>query len=357
MNALPSWTAALLILPNGSARGGAVTLEPVRDNTLYESVLGNVSNGKGDHLFAGLSAMAEIRRGLLAFDVAAAVPQGSQITSVELRMNMSRSSVTVPKSIALHRARASWGEGASNALGEEGGGAFAEPCDATWLHRFHPGVSWALAGGDYDPVVSSAIPVGPVGGYVWSSTPAMVADVQAWLDQPAENHGWIVIGDEVAVGTTKRFDTRDHPDLAVRPQLTVLFDPACTGMHPSSEVVRVGAPPNPSALLPGQTTGPLIGRTWDPLIDHTSFAPAAVLDFMGVDLGPPINVPLGIGTLLCTPPPSGQIFFALPGSAFAVPVPSDCGLLGLDACAQGGSLGPALQVELANALDLVIGNT
>lgn len=129
----------------------------------------------------------------------------------------------------------------------------------------------------------------------------------------------------------------------------------CATSAVASETVRLGTPPNPSALVPGLTTRPILGQTWDPAIDHTSFAPGAFLDFVAVDLGPPINVSLSFGTLLCTPPPPSQVFFAVPGNAFAVPVPSGCQFVGQAAVAQGGSVSAGPRIQLANALDLVIG--
>jgi hypothetical protein len=59
----------------------------------------------------------------------------------------------------------------------------------------------------------------------------MVADVQSWLEDPAGNHGWILIGDESAATTVKRFDSREHPDPGVQPLLTIEFGrlgSACT---------------------------------------------------------------------------------------------------------------------------------
>ena len=50
----------------------------------------------------------------------------------------------------------------------------------------------------------------------------MVADVQAWLDNPASNFGWLVLGDETAIATAKRFDTRES---ASPPMLTIEFIP------------------------------------------------------------------------------------------------------------------------------------
>ena len=51
----------------------------------------------------------------------------------------------------------------------------------------------------------------------------MVADVQAWLDNPASNFGWLMLGDETAIATAKRFDTRES---ASPPMLTIEFTPA-----------------------------------------------------------------------------------------------------------------------------------
>ena len=58
---------------------------------------------------------------------------------------------------------------------------------------------------------------------VWSSA-LMASDVQNWLDNPATNFGWIVVGNE-AVPRAKRFDTRENPIVGRRPQLTIEFEP------------------------------------------------------------------------------------------------------------------------------------
>ena len=48
----------------------------------------------------------------------------------------------------------------------------------------------------------------------------MIADVQSWLDNPATNFGWLVLGDESASATAKRFDTRES---ASPPVLTIEY--------------------------------------------------------------------------------------------------------------------------------------
>jgi len=62
----------------------------------------------------------------------------------------------------------------------------------------------------------------------------MVADVQGWLDQPATNFGWILIGNEAAPTTTKRFDTRESPISSNRPVLEVAFTPRTTPVKPDT---------------------------------------------------------------------------------------------------------------------------
>jgi len=124
----------------------------------------------------------------------------------------------------------------------------------------------------------------------------------------------------------------------------------------AAATVRAGNPPNPVVLLAGTPSGPVLGSAWTPRIDHTSFAKTALLDLVAVDLGPPVNVPISYGTLLCVPPPAGQIFSAPPDQAFAIPVPLDCSFLGRSACAQGLSVSRGPRLELTNALDLVFGN-
>lgn len=223
----PSTASLLLAAP---ALAGSVSLEPAADNTLYNSFGGFiVSNGSGEHVFTGTNGSGEPRRALLRFDVAGAVPAGATITSAELRMTMSRTRFDTPaRDTSLHRLLASWGEGASVAYGEEGGGGVPDTGDATWVSRFHPDVPWSGPGasGDFVPAASATIGVTSIGPYVWGSTPAMVADVQSWLDTPASSFGWIVIGDQSGTSSAKRFQSRENGNALERPMLTITFEGA-----------------------------------------------------------------------------------------------------------------------------------
>jgi len=207
----------------GSMNAATISIIPSKDNTLYEydPADGDTSNALGFHFFAGETAMGELRRGVLAFDIAGHIPPGSTIIAVTLSLNMSRTALDDPRTVELHKLLADWGEGTSMASGEEGDGAPATPNDATWRHRFFDTVFWTNEGGDFSATVSATQSVGPIGQYAWSSA-QMVADVQSWLDDPASNFGWLVLGDESISITSKRFDTRES---ASPPVLTIQYIP------------------------------------------------------------------------------------------------------------------------------------
>ncbi len=201
---------------------GVVTLDPIQDNTLCEDTSGSLSNGAGQHMFAGRTASGHIRRSALAFDIASHVPAGSTVNSVALTLHMSRT-ISGPQTIALYRLLVAWGEGISDAGGQEGSCTASTTGDATWVHTFWPTDFWITPGGDFSPTVSASQTVDGVGFYAWGPTVDMVADVQAWLDAPATNFGWLLLGDETALPTSKRFDTRENPELSQRPNLTINF--------------------------------------------------------------------------------------------------------------------------------------
>ena len=207
-------------LPEGAVR---VDLAASQDATLYEDDQGLIASGAGEHLFVGLTNQPGIRRSLIAFDLSA-VPTDARIHSVELTLTLSRTGLPLfANPIALHRATASWGEGATDPTLNEGSGEDALPGDATWVHRTFDDQPWATPGGDFAPDASATTEVGRLGPYTWGPTDAMVADVQAWLDDPGSNRGWALVGDEVTRRGVKRFDSRQRADETKRPVLLVVY--------------------------------------------------------------------------------------------------------------------------------------
>lgn len=218
--------AGLFLAVAVAAHADEVTLVSDRDNTLFEDPNGTVSAGAGPSFFVGRTAQVEkyLRRGLIRFDVAGSVPAGSTIETVELTLHVS-ASVSGNLPCGLHRLLADWGEGTSVPSGAGGQGAPATPSDATWLHTFYNTQFWATPGGDFDPTPSATTQVGAVGSYTWVSTPALVSDVQGWLDNPLANFGWLVRGEETVVSSAKRMDTRENTTPSFRPTLKITFSP------------------------------------------------------------------------------------------------------------------------------------
>lgn len=224
-----------------------VQLTPTMDNTLYEHPSGSLSNGVGIYLFAGRTNQPLNRRALMAFDISA-IPAGATITEVTLKLNCSLSS-SGAHSMALHRVAASWGEGTSNAGSPGGQGANSTTGDATWIHRMFNSDNWSTAGGDFSPAASASTNVTGQGSYTWGSSSGLVDDVQHWLDNPSENFGWILIGNESQNKTAKRFDSRENGTESNRPLLTITYTPP-TGIedHMASvprEAVLFQNRPNP----------------------------------------------------------------------------------------------------------------
>jgi hypothetical protein len=201
-----------------------VVLTPLKDNTLYQTSDGSLSNGAGIHIFAGATAGSQLRRALIAFDVAALIPPGSTITHVTLVLHESQT-VAGTQSTELHRVTADWGQGSSDAgTIRDGIGNFSRPGDATWIHTFFPDRRWSTPGGDFDAVADAIADVNGFGESTWGSSSAMIARVQDWLDHPSANFGWIVIGNEATPRTAKRFDSREVVPESTRPTLTIDFN-------------------------------------------------------------------------------------------------------------------------------------
>src|SRR5438876_4302476 len=258
---------ALSSIGPGLASATIINIHPIKDNTLYEfdPAEGDRSNALGNHFFAGETAMGELRRGVLAFDIAGSIPAGSTILGVTLSLNTSRTASNTPRNVELHKLLADWGEGTSVAPGEEGTGAPATTNDATWRHRFFDTIFWTTQGGDFSATVSASQSVGAIGSYTWSSV-QMVADVQSWLDNPTINFGWLVRGDESVNATAKRFDTRES---ASPPVLTIQYTASTPSPTPTTSPTATPTPTTPTPT-PTPTASPTITPT--PTASPTPFS-------------------------------------------------------------------------------------
>lgn len=215
----------LLIFQNSNSFSVQDTLKigAIQDNTLYQSPTGSLSNGQGKFLFSGKNSAGLVRRGLIRFLLIEFLPPCSKILSVSLKMHLS-GGPTANRTIQLRRLTNNWSVGTSDAPGLEENGAAATPYDATWLHKYYNTDFWNSAGGDYSNIVSGSTVVGGPGYYTWNSTPQMVNDVEDWKNNFSADFGWMLLGDESALSTDKRFHSSDADTSAFLPELTVVYE-------------------------------------------------------------------------------------------------------------------------------------
>jgi glucose/arabinose dehydrogenase len=203
-----------------------IILTPVMDATLYQDNAGAWANGSGEHLYfgkVGTSGDDTLRRSLLKFDVSS-IPAEAVIEQVSLTLEINQApSGGVGGLASLHRLTASWSEGPSNPGVPGGEGAISMAGDATWVHRVYPGSLWSVPGADYQQTPSAQEGYGLVlESLVFNSTQGLRQDVKAWTSNAANNHGWILLGNEDESFSARRVYASESTDIDV-PLLTVNY--------------------------------------------------------------------------------------------------------------------------------------
>lgn len=236
--------AGVLALDGGLPAGGIYKIVPsqsfntslpaAKDNTIFaeDIPLGRSYSDALGYLYAGRTGDnygPYVRRALVAFDVAAVVPAGAVIQSAQLKLNLNKAgSTSTGTSVALHRLTETWGEGTSINPVDGGYGAPATTDDATWLWRFYNTSPWTAAGGSFAVTPSASAVLPDIALVTWGPTPQLQADVQGWLDIPAGNAGWILLGDEITALSASRFDSRQKGVVPPALQLTYGTAPPLT---------------------------------------------------------------------------------------------------------------------------------
>lgn len=236
----------LFFLPQFLPAQVTITLDAAADNTLYFDPTGSISNGIGPGFFCGSNSQGAIRRALVKFDIAGNIPANATITAVSLQLTVTQSQ-PVQSVVTMHLVTQDWGEGNSVAGGQGGQGGVAQPNDATWLHTFYNAMFWNNPGGDFNSNVEASQAVLNDGVYTWTSS-GLVNHVQNWLINPASNFGWILLGSESSLSSSKRFASREFPTSGSRPKLIITYTQPCTA--PDLPVLSLSQ----NAICPGSTT-------------------------------------------------------------------------------------------------------
>lgn len=194
---------------------GQITLNAVADTSLFENHPD--ANLGATTLVSGTNQQYSRSRALFRFDLSP-LPAGAVITQVLVTLTVTRRpdpdqhGGPVDSDFSLFRLLEDWGEGS----GGEVTGSNAQPGDATWNERHFNSTAWAapggLAGVDYANDPSATTSVGGLGSYQWGSSTELIADAQLWLDDPALNFGFILVGQSEGLpGTGRRFAAKEQP--------------------------------------------------------------------------------------------------------------------------------------------------
>ncbi|HOH29821.1 MAG TPA: DNRLRE domain-containing protein, partial [Candidatus Hydrogenedentes bacterium] len=236
-----------------------VKVYPDRDATLYADAAGSIANGSGEWLFAGKEYDA-LRKALVRFDLDGLLPEDAVIQRADFWLYHEPHTSANNMDLKLIKIGQDWGEGASNAAGDESLGAPAQSGDATWLHSRYNKEFWTVPGGstlgDFSGTISIWTLPSRYGCY--STAPGnaqMLTDVQQWIDQPEQNFGWMIVDD--AAPAIKRFGSRQNSNQNLWPRLDITYgtyypgytsEPECTKRF-SMEGLPVTIPPTSSASV------------------------------------------------------------------------------------------------------------
>lgn len=214
----------LILFTHVAGAQTTVSIVADKDNTIYSGTPNN-SNGSGAYFFAGRNGANNdnsLQRALLHFNVSN-IPAGAVISSATLTLYPNKVGAS-PTGIALHKLSQDWGEGASDAAGNEGPGIAAQPGDATWNSSFYPSTSWSTPGGAFVSTQTAATGNVIAGTPIVISNDGLVADVQSWVNSSTTNFGWIIrASDESAANSAKRFVSRNNSTVSQRPTLSVTY--------------------------------------------------------------------------------------------------------------------------------------
>jgi hypothetical protein len=234
--------AAVAALSLGAAADITHVLEEGRDGcscfsdtTIFSE--SQHSGGGTNGVFSGTNAQQNTRRALLKVDLSS-IPGDAVVTRVELEMTVDMSGGNFGEiPCSLHRVTREWREGGVRGGFNGGAGSPAQPGDPTWTHAAQPDIPWDSPGGDFVETPSATANAGRARTSVVWSGPGLVADVQAWLADPASNHGWIIIsGREGEKQRVKRFHSSEASHSRPVLRVTVASD-------------AVEPPPEPQPLL------------------------------------------------------------------------------------------------------------
>jgi len=218
--------AVLFVFP---ASGQGVTLvlqdgldgyDGTDDTTIYEDSP-TLSNGGYTSFFAGRTNgtfATTLRRAAIRFDLSS-IPSDAQVLAVTLTLVV-ENTASSSQLHTLHAIQKDWVEG--TVIGGNRGGP-SNSGDMTWDENISGTSTSTNSGGDFGSSSAQTFVSGNGSTALFSSS-ALEADVQGWLDNPSTNFGWMMVGNEGAIKTAKRFFSSEG-FAPRRPALTIVYQP------------------------------------------------------------------------------------------------------------------------------------
>lgn len=208
-----------------------IIINPSIDNTIYESTAGNLSNGLGELLLCGKNANNQKRRILIKFDLSF-IPANSIVSNLNLDVRGILGNTMYP--ISIHRLTKDWGEGNSNAGYPGNSGTNATTNDATWTQNLFGSSNWTSPGGDFVSIASDTTTSIGNSGPIHFNSQQFINDLQFFIDNPSQNFGWIIIGDESNTNTINGFHSRQSSISQLYPELAITYS-STTGILESQK--------------------------------------------------------------------------------------------------------------------------
>ncbi len=186
-----SAATAVLFQLSSVATAEEANLTPVAD-TFINSGMPDNNAGATNWFSVGRDGIGGVRRGLLRFDLSS-IPAGSTVTAASLELTVARVPGINPadSTFDLFRLEASWNEGDKSG----NNGFTASDGESNWNDRMQGSASWTTPGAADDALdsasASAQVTSARNASYTWNG-PGLTEDVQFWVDNSAQNFGWLM---------------------------------------------------------------------------------------------------------------------------------------------------------------------
>jgi hypothetical protein len=221
----------LAFLTASFAHAGSVSTTQCYD-TFINSLSPNNNNGGSTTFFTGEGGDGALMRALIRCDLPSALNVRATVTQATLTLTTAGlgSTGTTPPTAAiefLSPLTQSWSEG-TKAGTTMGTYTVGQPCttgEATWNQSQCSITSWTTPGGTVTGTTSasaaSPASIGTNVSFISSGGTGLAADIQNWINAPANNYGWRMLSStEGATGQAQRFDSKES---GTGPSLAILF--------------------------------------------------------------------------------------------------------------------------------------